>query len=199
MTNGKVEAEGKRYSLPDWIGKATLPHTASGHGRSKVVVIGITDYEYFAQKSVDRKYCARRAGHRHFFAKGPEAAVLQVVDIFKAAIPSTLWHDADTPTEARRAWPILPPGAFVPTVTQAQRTELDRSVTGYGASNGQDGATASSWRWRSHGTRNRSPVPGSVVLLAPHYRDGMELIYDDVREVLRTPDGLSQPTRRDGT
>ena len=39
---------------------------------------------------------------------------------------------------------------------------------------------------------NRSPVPGSVVLLAPHYRDGMELIYKDMRKVLRfyLPDPL---------
>ena len=98
-TNGKVDAEGAHYSPHDWKGKVKLPRTASGRGRSKEVVIGITDYEYFAQKSSDRKYCARRAGHRHFFAKGPDAAVLQVVDVFKALIPSTLWRDVDTPTE----------------------------------------------------------------------------------------------------
>ena len=40
---------------------------------------------------------------------------------------------------------------------------------------------------------DRSPVPGSVVLLAPHYRDGMELIYSDMRKVLRfvEPDPIS--------
>ena len=32
---------------------------------------------------------------------------------------------------------------------------------------------------------NRSPVPGSVTLLAPYYREGMELIYIDMRKVLR--------------
>ena len=32
---------------------------------------------------------------------------------------------------------------------------------------------------------NRSLVPGSVVLLAPHYRDGMESIYTDMSKVLR--------------
>ena len=120
MTNGKVEAEGKRYSLPDWIGKATLPHTASGCGRSKVVVIGITDYEYFSQTSVDRKYRARRAGHRHFFAKGPDAAVLQVVDIFKAALPSTLWH-CDVPSlKERRGWPKVEAGTIIPKITVAE-------------------------------------------------------------------------------
>ena len=29
------------------------------------------------------------------------------------------------------------------------------------------------------------PVPGKVVLLAPHYKDGMELIHKDMRKVLR--------------
>ena len=32
---------------------------------------------------------------------------------------------------------------------------------------------------------DRSPVPGSVVLLAPHYREGMDLIYEDMRKALR--------------
>ena len=32
---------------------------------------------------------------------------------------------------------------------------------------------------------DRSPVPGSVTLLAPHYREGMELIYEGVRQVRR--------------
>ena len=46
-------------------------------------------------------------------------------------------------------------------------------------------------RWILHIRRKvlarhqRSPRPGSVVLLAPHYRDGMELIYNDMRKVLR--------------
>ena len=31
----------------------------------------------------------------------------------------------------------------------------------------------------------RSPLPGSVVLLAPHYREGMEEIHDDMRKVFR--------------
>ena len=36
------------------------------------------------------------------------------------------------------------------------------------------------------------PVPGKVVLLAPHYKDGMELIHKDMRKVLRyyLPDPL---------
>ena len=31
----------------------------------------------------------------------------------------------------------------------------------------------------------RSPVPGSVTLLGKHYREGMDLIHNDMRKVLR--------------
>ena len=32
---------------------------------------------------------------------------------------------------------------------------------------------------------NRSPVPGSVTLLAPHYKHGMDKMYADIRAVAR--------------
>ena len=32
---------------------------------------------------------------------------------------------------------------------------------------------------------NRSPVPGSVTLLAPHYKDGVEKMYLDMAAVIR--------------
>ena len=32
---------------------------------------------------------------------------------------------------------------------------------------------------------DRSPIPGSVSLLAPHYREGMEMVYTDMRKVIR--------------
>ena len=40
---------------------------------------------------------------------------------------------------------------------------------------------------------DRSPVPGSVTLLGKHYREGMDLIHDDMRKVLRfvEPDPIS--------
>ena len=60
------------------------------------VIIGITDYEYFSK---DKKHCARRADHCHFMAIGTDAAVLQVIDVFKAVIPSTLWRVVNTPKE----------------------------------------------------------------------------------------------------
>ena len=38
---------------------------------------------------------------------------------------------------------------------------------------------------------DRSPDPGSALLLAPHYKDGMELIYNDISKVLRfVPDPM---------
>ena len=90
-TNGKVDKEGTHYSRHNWKGKVKMPRTASGRGRSKEIVIGITDYECMVRK----KHCARQMGHRHFFAQGPNSAALQVVDIFKAVIPSTLWRDVE--------------------------------------------------------------------------------------------------------
>ena len=95
-TNGKVDAEGAHYSSYNWEGTVKMPRTASGCGRKKKVIIGITDYEYFSK---DKKHCARRADHCHFMAIGTDAAVLQVIDVFKAVIPSTLWRDVDTPRE----------------------------------------------------------------------------------------------------
>ena len=32
---------------------------------------------------------------------------------------------------------------------------------------------------------NRSPVPGSVTLLAPHYKEGVDKMHSDMAEVIR--------------
>ena len=37
--------------------------------------------------------------------------------------------------------------------------------------------------------QNRSPVPGSITLLAPHYKEGMERMYASLRRVV----GYVQP------
>ena len=41
---------------------------------------------------------------------------------------------------------------------------------------------------------NRSPVPGSVTLLAPHYTDGIEKMYSDMAAVIRyvRPDPIEE-------
>ena len=76
-TDGEEDLDGMRYSHHNWKGRV-LPSTGSGLGRH--VTIGITDYEFFAQKASDRKWCGRREGHRYFFALGPKMAVDAVVD-----------------------------------------------------------------------------------------------------------------------
>ena len=73
--------------------------------------IGITDYEYFGKK--EKKSAFRREGHRHFWASGSPAAVLQVVDVFKGAIPFALWFDDAIAKEVRRGWPRLPTDTYI--------------------------------------------------------------------------------------
>ena len=128
-TDGRVGSA--HYSAHNWIGKVVRPCTVCGlepstaSGLGSKVVIGITDYEYFKS----RKQCSRRMGHRHFYAKGSHSAVLQVVDIFKAAIPSTLWRDEEIPEDERRMWPILQRGTIIPKITVAEaRTQAELLV-----------------------------------------------------------------------
>ena len=100
----------KQYSTHNWKGQVMMPGTAPGPGSQ--VLIGITDY-YFNRS---RKQFSRRGGHRHFFAKGSHSAVRRVVDIFKAAIPSTLWCDEEI-EDSRRGWPQVQAGTIIPKVT----------------------------------------------------------------------------------
>ena len=129
-TDGRVR--GVHYSTHNWIGEVMMPCTVCGlgprtaSGPGSKVVIGITDYEYFNRW---RKQSSRRMGHRHFFAKGPHSAVRRVVDIFKAAIPSTLWRDEEIPEDERRMWAKVQAGTIIPKITVAEaRTQAELLV-----------------------------------------------------------------------
>ena len=113
----------KQHSTHNWKGQVMMPGTAPGPGSQ--VLIGITDYEFFRMKHQR----SRRVGHRHFFAKGRHSAVLRVVDIFKAAIPSTLWRDVQIPEDERRMWAKVQAGTIIPKITVAEaRTQAELLV-----------------------------------------------------------------------
>ena len=81
----------------------SLPGTGCGPAKQKRVICGISEYEDFSRSKSkhEKKASGRRSGHRHFFdRRGNEHAVVQVIDIFKGAIPSTLWRDVDAPWAA---------------------------------------------------------------------------------------------------
>ena len=107
------------YSAHDWMFEVKMPGTASGLGEQ--VTIGITDYEYFGRAyRHNGRHNGRRMGHRHFWARGRHSAVLQVADIFKAAIPSTLWRDVQIPEHERRMWAKVQAGTIIPKITVAE-------------------------------------------------------------------------------
>ena len=113
-----------QYSTRNWRGRVMMPGTGSGLGEQ--VTIGIRDYEYFGRSN---RQNARRVGHRHFFAKGRHSAVLGVIDIFKAAIPSTLWRDVQIPVDERRMWAKVQAGTIIPKITVAEaRTQAELLV-----------------------------------------------------------------------
>ena len=105
----------EHYSGHNWRVEVKKPGTASGPGSQ--VLIGITDFESFGRM---RQFNGRRKGHRHFWARGRDSAVLQVVDFFKAAIPSTLWHRDVPSLEVRQTWPKVEAGTIIPKITVAE-------------------------------------------------------------------------------
>ena len=107
--------ESGHYSAHDWIVEVKMPGTASGLGEQ--VTIGITDFESFGRLL---RFNGRRKGHQHFWARGRDSAVLQVVDFFKAAIPSTLWHCEFLDVKERRGWAKVEAGTIIPKITVAE-------------------------------------------------------------------------------
>ena len=108
---------GVHYSAHDWIVEVMMPGTASGLGEKVTVTIGITDFESFGRL---RRFNGRRKGHQHFWARGRDSAVLQVVDFFEAALPSTLWHCEFLDVKERRGWAKVEAGTIIPKITVAE-------------------------------------------------------------------------------
>ena len=81
MTNGVVDKPGRHYSAHNWVCSVRLPN-----GKSRVVTIGITDYEHFGSSSSQKKASRRRQDHRHFWVGGSPAAVEQVPESLKGAM-----------------------------------------------------------------------------------------------------------------
>ena len=139
-TDGRPDQEGKHYSHHIWIGKVMVPHTRYNCGSHENVTMGITDYENFDKT----KKCGRREGRRHFFAKGKPDAVNLLIDIFKTAIPGTLWRHFKIDKEVRKKWPVLKPNTFVPKVTLADaQLQVALGTTGARASSSGAGASSS--------------------------------------------------------
>ena len=105
------------YSAHDWIVEVMMPGTASGLGEKVTVTIGITDFESFGRL---RRFNGRRKGHQHFWARGRDSAVLQVVDFFEAALPSTLWHCEIYDVKERQRWAKVEAGTIIPKITVAE-------------------------------------------------------------------------------
>ena len=107
----------EHYSGHNWRVEVMMPGTASGLGEKVTVTIGITDFESFGRL---RRFNGRRKGHQHFWARGRDSAVLQVVDFFEAALPSTLWHCEFLDVKERRGWPKVEAGTIIPKITAAE-------------------------------------------------------------------------------
>ena len=107
----------EHYSGHNWRVEVMMPGTASGLGEKVTVTIGITDFESFGRL---RRFNGRRKGHQHFWARGRDSAVLQVVDFFEAALPSTLWHCEFLDVKERRGWAKVEAGTIIPKITVAE-------------------------------------------------------------------------------
>ena len=117
MTDGQEDPEGKHYSMFNYKGRAKFLNSRSA---GKKVIMGITDYEIFQ----NRTSCGRRFNRRHFFVLGNPTFVSKIIEVFKGVFAPTLWRDDVPLTEVRMTWPMVPPGTVITKMSLAAAEEL---------------------------------------------------------------------------